>query len=526
MYIAYSPDKIHKDIGQTWQLVIDDDLVAVVKNVTRRQHTPTKHPDNPMIKRDQEWEGIPYFRSCSFNVHRDPEDNLFKCWYEDHYDYFGYQMGNTDQPPLGSRICYAVSKDGLTWEKPLLGRHKVDGQDTNTVIVTPDEDGVRTLLPSILLDGHEEDHSRRYKMVSLRHGGDGSGIAPGEQRIKASGAGRGLSLSFSENGMDWTPFDGNPLIPEWAADVQVLTYDSEDDLYVLWGRYGDSAGEAWHPDFDHWFSPVWPSKPEGIWGTRRRVWRLESTDLVNWSPAELIFEPGADDNLDDGHYSFVPWRAGEMHLGLLNVLHQVDDTLDTYLLHSRDGRRWNRFMDHRPFIPRGGEGSFDALDIETTVQPIVVGDELWFYYGGMNVHHDWWIVGRGEGLDVPEAHDRKYAADGHHLGLATLRYDGYVSLDAGVREGFIETKPVLATGEHLFINARCEPDGFIEVEVMDPWNGMWEGFTRDACTTFSGDDIRHRVVWTGGAVGALKGAVKFRIHLKKASFYGFQIANA
>ena len=138
------------------------------------------------------------------------------------------------------------------------------------------------------------------------------------------------------------------------------------------------------------------------------------------------------------------------------------------------------------------------------MQPIVVGDELWFYYGGMNVHHDWWIVGRGEGLDVPEAHDRKYAADGHHLGLATLRYDGYVSLDAGVREGFIETKPVLATGEHLFINASCEPDGFIEIEVMDPWNGVWEGFTRDACTTFSGDDIRHRVVWTGGAVGALK----------------------
>ena len=81
MYLAYSPEKIHKDIGQTRQLFIDDDLVAVVKNVTRRQHTPAKHPANPIIKRDREWEGIPYFRSCSFNVHRDPRDNLFKCWY-------------------------------------------------------------------------------------------------------------------------------------------------------------------------------------------------------------------------------------------------------------------------------------------------------------------------------------------------------------------------------------------------------------------------------------------------------------
>ena len=520
MYLAYSPDKIHKDIGQTRQLFIDDDLVAVVKNVTRRQHTPKKHPANPIIKRDQEWEGIPYFRSSSFNVHRDPKDNLFKCWYEDYHDYFGYRMGNTEVPHLGSRIGYAESKDGLTWEKPLLGRHEVDGLDTNTVIAAPDENGVRILLPSILLDESESDPSRRYKMVSLRHVTESSGVAPGE-RVK-----EGLCLSFSENGLDWTPFEGNPLIAEWAADVQVLTYDSEAQHYVLWGRYGDSAGEAWHPDFDHWFSAVWPGKPEGIWGTRRRVWRLESTDLVNWSEAELIFEPGADDNLDDGHYSFVPWRAGEMHLGLLNVLHQVDDTLDTYLLHSRDGHQWNRFLDHRPFIPRGIEGSYDALDLETTVQPILVGDELWFYYGGMNVHHDWWIVGRGQGLDVPEAHDRSYAADGHHLCLATLRYDGYVSLDAGLREGFIETKPVLATGDHLFINASCEPDGFIEIEVMDPWNGIWEGFTREACTTFTGDDIRHSVTWTGGAVGALKGAVKFRVHLKKASLYGFQIADA
>ena len=164
-----------------------------------------------------------------------------------------------------------------------------------------------------------------------------------------------------------------------------------------------------------------------------------------------------------------------------------------------------------------GDGSFDELDVETTVQPIVVGDELAFYYGGMKVHHDWWIVGHGQGLDVPEAHDRTYAADSHHLGLATLRYDGCVSLEAGVRAGYIETKPVPATGEHLFVNARCEPDGFIDIEVMDPWNGVWDIFTREACTVFAGDDICHRMVWDGGSIGAIKGAVKFRIHLQKAS---------
>ena len=84
MFLAYAPDRIAKDIGSDRQLFIDDDVVAVVKNVTRRFHHPVKHSANPLIQNDQPWEVVPYFRSCSFNVLRDPEDGLFKCWYEDY----------------------------------------------------------------------------------------------------------------------------------------------------------------------------------------------------------------------------------------------------------------------------------------------------------------------------------------------------------------------------------------------------------------------------------------------------------
>ena len=181
---------------------------------------------------------------------------------------------------------------------------------------------------------------------------------------------------------------------------------------------------------------------------------MESQDLYDWTKPELIFDPGDEDNLDDGFYGFVPWRAGEMHLGILNVLHQVDNTLDMYLLYGRDGRNWTRLLDHRPFIPRGGEGSYDQFDAETPTQPLVVGNELWFYYGGMNVHHDWWIMPHDKRPDVPEAHDPRFSENGHHLCLATMRLDGYVSLDATVREGWVETKPIHSTGSHLFINGR------------------------------------------------------------------------
>ena len=175
----------------------------------------------------------------------------------------------------------------------------------------------------------------------------------------------------------------------------------------------------------------------------------------------------------------------------------------------------------------GGEGSLDQFDIEIATQPLVVGDELWIFYGGMNVHHDWWLGLANEGIDVPESRDKTISQDGHHLCLATMRLDGYVSLDATVREGWIETKPIFSTGEHLYINGRCRPDGYIEVEIMDSWNNVWDDFTRENCETFSGDSIRHRVKWSAGdSVSKIPGSVKLRIHLRNAEVYGFEFGDA
>ena len=332
----------------------------------------------------------------------------------------------------------------------------------------------------------------------------------------------GLSLAFSPNGIDWTPYENNPIDPGWLADDSILTYDAEDDKYVMYGRAGGSGGRS-IPDFDSWFLPVWPGRPEGIWGTRRRVYRVESDDCFEWSDPVLVFDPGEDDNLDDSYYTFVPWRAGEMHLGILNVLHQVDNTLDMYPVFSRDGLDWKRFQDHRPLIPRGGEGSYDQFDVETSTPLLVVGDELWFYYGGVNVHHDWWIFGQTEGLDVPEAHDPRLSQYGHHLCLATLRLDGLVSLGANIREGYVETKPVHSDSTRLFINAQCQPNGYVQVEVIDSWNNVWEGYSREDCRTFSGDSVHHEVTWADrAAVDEVRASVKLRIHLKNAELYGFQ----
>ena len=504
MAVAYSADRVYKDVGDTRQLFIDDDVIAVVKNVTRRQHTPQKHAGGPLIRRDKPWEGNTYFRNSCFNVIWDDKADLYKCWYEDFYDYFGGSRGTFQR----SRIHYAESEDGIDWVKPALGKHVVDGHEgTNTVIdLSPDE---AVSCTTVLLDPLETDPSRRFKA------------------LYAHRPEKGLCMMFSADGIDWTPYERNPIFERWDDDVEILTYDRIDNKYVLWGRYGGHPGRSQHPGFDAWFAPVWPGRPEGIWGTRRRIYRLESEDCFNWSDAKLMFDPGDEDNLDDGLYGFVPWRVGENHLGIMTVLHQVDNTVDMYLYQSRDGLDWNRMLMHRPLIPRGGPGSFDEFGIETPNQPLEVGDEVRIYYGGMNVHHDWWLGMANDGIDVPEARDRSLSQNGHHLGLATLRLDGYVSLDATVREGWVETKPLFSTGRRLYINGRCRPDGYIKVEMMDSWNNVWDGYSGENCRAFTGDSVHHQIAWSErDTVTEIPGSVKLRFYLRNAELYGFQFAES
>ena len=506
MNVAYAPDRFYKDVADTRQLFVDDDVVAFVHNVTRTQHSPIKRHENPLIRRDQPWEVIPYFRCPTFNVIQDPQDGVFKCWYEDYYDYFGYSPREGIQ---GNRVYFARSEDGIHWTKPGLGKFSIDGIDTNTVFSYPPYE--MASCNSVLLDPRETNPKRRFKTVYFYRavGANSPKRHPGGPHAG------GLCMAFSPDGIDWTPYEGNPLIPEWMGDVEILTYDEIDDKYVLYGRHRGSPG-----------GPVSPGKADGVWSTRRRIYRSESRDLYQWTEPQLILDPGKGDNLDDSLYGFVPWRVGEMHFGLLNVLHLVENTMEMYLLHSRDGRNWERLLHHRPFIPRGGDDSYDRYGAETPCQPLVVGDELWFYYGGMKVHHDWWIWGVHEGVDVAETRDSSLARDGHHLCLATMRIDGYVSLDATAREGWIETKPVFSPGAHLFINGRCDEGGYIDVEIVHNTGAAAKGFERDQCERFRGDSVRQLVKWSAGdTVNRITGAVKLKFYMKNAEIYSFQFSD-
>ncbi len=139
-------------------------------------------------------------------------------------------------------------------------------------------------------------------------------------------------------------------------------------------------------------------------------------------------EDGEDD-LDETYYGFYPFPAGGVQMGFVNTMSYVSNEMRVRLVYSRNGKNWHHLNKRQPFLAPRGEGHWDAFMVTITHNPIRVGDELFIYHGGASNHHDWWILGDREGLDVPEVTD----PDGvnYALGLAKLRVDGFVSLDAG-----------------------------------------------------------------------------------------------
>ncbi len=116
----------------------------------------------------------------------------------------------------------------------------------------------------------------------------------------------------------------------------------------------------------------------------------------------------------------------------------------------------------------------------------------------------------------------KYSASA--VGLATLRLDGWVSVDADKKEGTLTTKPLVFEGDQLIINAQA-PQGVVAVEILDQSGRPWSGFSRSECDVFSDDAIRHTVTWNGRAGLPLRGDVpiRFRFYLRDAKLFSFTV---
>ena len=123
----------------------------------------------------------------------------------------------------------------------------------------------------------------------------------------------------------------------------------------------------------------------------------------------------------------------------------------------------------------------------------VRGDKLWFYYIGF---------AGDETLKLGDPRIKSSMQSGLYgnasTGVAFLRRDGFVSLNADATGGNLTTRPLTFSGKHLFVNADA-PQGTVTAELLDMNDKAIAPFTLDTCIPVKADSTLAQLRWQGGS---------------------------
>jgi hypothetical protein len=470
-------------VGTRSQLFIDSFLVRDAVDVSYTLHPGKKHAANPLLKADQPWEGwgLQLYGSVLF----DREEKRFKMWYT-----------VTPSPYFDREVtCYAVSADGIRWEKPLVGTLKAKIDKPHGAVAD-------CLLASVFKDSADPNPARRYKMVCFVYD-------------------RGYVTKVSPDGLKWTDESKGPLARIWyGEDVVTAFHDPRRGQYVVLCKM------------------TTPIRGRG----RRCTYLTASRDFVHWSKPELVFAP----DVRDDHGSLP--RLEEVrpllhHPDNPNVMraefygsgaHVAEDCVvalpwlftananiprfgnqdgisEVQLAVSRDLETWARPF-RTPVLRRGKADQWDCGFFSTASQTVTVADEVRLYYGCANFGH-------GAPLDDPQEAGqlgKKYRSS---IGLASWPRDRFVSADGPAEGGILTTIPITFTGKRLELNAATKVGGALLVELLDTGGRPLAGFASDP---IQGDDLRHTVRFARGNLEKWAGKpVSLRFSLKRAALFSF-----
>jgi len=470
--------KVPGDLSGPWQLFIDDYLVASKTNVLRRYHSFNRYKHNPLIVVDKPWE----------------HDLVMCLGVLPNEDGPGYRMYYATWGPNSDAgagyTCLAVSTDGIKWEKPNLGLHewKGDGKTDNNIV----PGGVVFAMYT----PWESDPERRYYGVS-QDGGS-------------------YFAHVSKDGLRWKPLSDEPIVQ--GGDTSHFYWDPSTKLFRCTVKGGTNE------------------KMNGDVGgmCRRLVGYSETKDLTRFPPLRLIMAPDDTDDLwckqgtvQRTHFYACPVFPYEtMYVGLLQI-YRAEEPEGYFhgpvwleLVSSRDGMRWLRvepdttvkgpYVLHEtsrpPLLNLGKFREFDDAIVDSA-SLVVVDDEIRMYYNGYDELHD-------------------YLPYYGSVGLATLRKDGFASLDADEVPGEVLTCEFTGVSGAMQVN--CDPrGGSVRVEVLDGDGRLIPGYSRDDCEPLTADRVRQTVAWrTHKDLPANGGAVRFRFLLERARLFSFMVGDA
>ena len=318
-------------------LMLDRRLIEKAENARLAPGTVKKHSANPLFGEELPWETDTSHMYA--NVLFDREENFYKCWYftrikEWARDITRGSLATEGKGPGNLATCYAVSKDGIKWEKPELDVYRHKGKPTNIVVYGDHGTGV-------FKDPRDGDPNRRYKLITGRmpHGK--------------------IGVAFSPDGIRWSK-------RQFAANAR-----------------GDTHNNAfWAPSLNRYVAMT-RQYPDGI----RTVVSMESADFRNWTkPKEVLRGPR-----EAQIYSMPVFPYAGVYLGLPAVYRiGSDKRVHTELAWSPDARTWHRIDAGTQLIPLAEETeSFEWGCIYAAAAPVVLQDEIRIYYSGQAGVHGW-----------------------------------------------------------------------------------------------------------------------------------------
>ncbi len=453
-YLDAPPEVLPIDTGR--QLFVDDFLIAET-TLTRTFHTATKYVGNPVFKPETALELKPA-AVCYLGhggVFYDPAERLVKLW---------YSAGDLD-----GALAFATSRDAFTWRRPDLGLPA----------------GGNLLLPRggrtrgdhaggdncLWLDTFTTNAAERLKFMTQRDARDPHWLA-------SSADGRA-----------------------WSAPVPA-------------GRAGDYCSFFYNPFRNIWVYSVKRDGPRG----RSRYYAESPAFLtsnafnraVYWCNADRLDAPDPVAQCVPQLYSLNAVAYESLLLGIFYIhLGPPNDVCakgkfpkitELKLGFSRDGFHWHR-PDRRAFIPAArAEGTWDRAYLHSTAGVCLIdGDRLLFPYCAFS------------GI-APDGTRGVY--HGASVGLATLRRDGFASMDGS---GTLTTRPLLFSGSHLFVNAV----GAVTAEVLpaDAPLGSANGSVRESSAPI--DSTCHRLLDVSAFANR---PVRLRFHLRNGSLYAFWVS--
>ena len=489
-------------IDRTRQLFIDDHMVAHKDGIVRETHSTKDHPANPLFDDKS--------HAMSWHIAPDPEHG-WRLYYNS----------------KGGLLHVAYSQDGLNWTKPELNVFDLSTVDSERFPGGANDVVCEGQLHGLFEEPDDPDPNRRFKAIITWPRESKSMSWP---YIESAKGYRQYQLITSPDGYRWsfcartnltrgqpTAYRAPYQLPIACGDVLRVRWDPKLKVYVA--NTKNTVG----PDM----------RFTSIFHATRTISQCESDDLIHFSAPRVYAYPDAEDAKIPGmfgiyeadgypyesmwlnNFSMTVYNPASKDIRIAKNLEKNRPYLKRNWIRqaaSRDGRHWYYFGDRKPFIPLGPEGSWKPhymriLNLITTGGPVVKDDELWYYYFCGNI-------------DGPKTFWK------YDLGLATIRRDGFASLNADADAGTVITRPMVFEGDgKLHINAEVAKDGYVQVSVMEEQGEPIEGFKQEDCPAICQNATKVPVGWRSNeTLAKLKDRyVRLVFHLKNAKLYSFWI---